>query len=229
MPALAAVLPPDEERIRRALHELPDALIRGVTRYVVATGALTYHDGVVRPRWTDPTRIARFLREGSVDILERYFMYDPEERPIYEVLDVCESAVVRDALAYSALEHCVRRVPEWARAQVASEASVGNVYRIYRTIRCVADLRLHQAGESLLHTLAALGAEVDARVQAEPQRARLRALRDTLRAGEARLRGVFEPRWLAVRMALHPRLGARSPAGVIGDDGLAEAMMRGGL
>ena len=111
-------------------------------------------------------------------------MYHPEERHIYEVLDVCESAVVRDALAYSALEHFVRRVPEWVHEQVASEASVGNVYRIYRTVRCVADLRLHQAGEILLHMLVALGPEVDAQVQAQPQRARLRNLRDTLRAGE---------------------------------------------
>ena len=227
--ALAAVLPPHEEDIRRALHGLPDALMRGVTRYVVETGHLAYYGEVIRPRWTDPARIAHFLREGSVDILERYYMYHPEERPIYEVMDACESAAVRDALAYSALEHFVRRVPEWAQAQVASEASVGDVSRIHRTIRCVVALRLYQAGEILLHMLVTLGPEVDAQLQAQPQRARLRDLRDTLRDGEARLRGVLEARWLAVRMALQARLGAHSPLRVVGDDGLAEAMMRGGL
>ena len=38
---------------------------------------------------------------------------------MYEVLDACEFAAVRDALAYSALEHFVRRVPEWVREQAA--------------------------------------------------------------------------------------------------------------
>ena len=229
LPALAAVLPPHEEDIRRVLHGLPDALMWRITHYVVESGHLAYHGRVMRPRWTDPARVARALREGSVDILERYFSYHPEERTIYEVLDLCESAMVRDALAYSVLEHYVRRIPEWVHAQVASEASVGNVPRIYKTIRCVVALRLHHAGEILLHMLVTLGPEVDAQLQAQPQRARLRQLRNTLRAGEARLRGVFEPRWLAVRMALQARLGAQSPLRVVGDDGLAEAMMRGGL
>ena len=90
-------------------------------------------------------------------------------------------------------------------------------------------LRLHRAGEILLNMLVALGAELDAQVQAQPQRAKLRSLRDTLRAGEAYLRGALERRWLAVRMALHHRLGANAPARVVGDDGLAQAMMSGFL
>ena len=119
----------------------------------------------------------------------------------------------------------MRRVPEWVREQTADEAPDLDVYNINRTINCVVRLRLHRTGEILFNTLAALGAELDAQAQAQPQQAKLRLLRDALRAGEAHMHEALERRWLAVRMAVHRHLGANSPARVIGDDGLAQAMM----
>ena len=230
LPALAAVLPPDEERIRRALHGLLDALIWGVTDYVIVeTANATRYAEPQRPRWSDPARVARALREGAVNILKRHQWDRPGHRYLYEVLDACECAAVRDALAYSVLEHFVRRMPAWVHVQAAHAVHIAYTYEILGTIHCVIALRLHHAGETLLPMLVALGAEVDAWVQAEPQRAGLRHLQETLHDGEAYLRRKLEARWLAVRMALHPRLGARSPARVVGDDGLMEAMMRGSL
>ena len=227
MGQVGAVIPAMESHERGFRYQWAremDALKQNITWKIMAGTA-------TRDPWPFVPQAVRALREDSVNL----FCPHPDVRSRVPAPSVCEvlmehpDPALRAALEYDFLTHYVRKLADRTRMQLAGgelDLEWSEAHSVGTIVTQVLRLGVFAWAEILLRDVL-LPLLAEARAHPPPEYSHASYIISRLRQQTQRLQDALGPRWLALSMAAHPRLGARSPLHAVPDDDLLRALLRG--
>ena len=207
-----------------------DELRKDITWHLMEATAA---DPALRP-WPAAPLAARALREDSVNLFGPHIgitrMVPPPS--LCAVLADHYDPAIRAALEYNVLTHYVRRLADRIRMELyagrALDLEPATEHTADAIVTLVLEVRAFAWAEILLRdVLLPLRAEVAALTPRPDEGSRAFYILGRLERAIEQLQAALAPRWLALSMAAHPRLGARAPLHGVQHDDLRRALLRG--